>query len=425
MMKLFTSIYDDTRLLGPFLRHYNQYRISEFFIAVAPDVVSTVKEFMGRYPITLFERHATAVQFIDAAHVVNEMREIHHQDNEWAVVVDLDEFVEFAPDIDHFLSIAERENANVVRGIMYDRFGADGELVNLDHETDLPSLLPIKARFIHHVTRGCDHKGVLVKGRLKPAGAHHFFHGEKPSSEILEISHYRWLTGTIDKLKARYAVLSDVGTPWSIEYKRIIDHYEQRGRFAWEEFGGVSATVGKRWPTTETQNINLALNRPACQSSTSEWSWHAVPQQDARGGNNGCLSDERGFHTAIEWEPWWQVDLGDGFLVRKVVIFNRQHMAHRLRHFSLLKSLDGVGWTIFFRKTDDAVFGASDGNPYIAYISGDHLARFVRLRLDGQDWLHFRECQIFGDWADSVAQKSLQDDQGHLLVQQTNHEGVR
>jgi hypothetical protein len=44
------------------------------------------------------------------------------------VIVDLDEFVEFMPYIHDIVSAAEHDDANVVRGIMYDRFAIDGKL---------------------------------------------------------------------------------------------------------------------------------------------------------------------------------------------------------------------------------------------------------------------------------------------------------
>ncbi len=146
--------------------------------------------------------------------------------------------------------------------------------------------------------------------------------------------------------------------------------------------------------------INLALNKPATQSSTSAWSFSPLPEQDARGGNNGSVSGEMGFHTETELDPWWQVDLGGEFLIRQVVIYNRRHQANRLKHFSLLKSMDGQKWSTFHRKIDNTVFGESDGNPYTAEILGDHIAKFVRVRLDGYQCLHFCECQIFGISAD-------------------------
>jgi hypothetical protein len=237
-MKLFTAIYDDARLLGYFLRHYDRRGISQFFIAASPAFAPVVRGFTNQYRISVFEGLDVADSYLGGTAAVTEMRRMHQQDAEWVVIVDLDEFVEFVPDIYRVVSAAEREAANVVRGIMYDRFSLGGELVDFEQEADLAKLFPVTSRFIATVMRGCDHKGVLVKGQLKAAGAHHVFEGETVFSETLEIGHYKWFAGAIDRLKMRYTVLADVGTPWAIEYKRAIDHYEQYGRFVWEEFGG-------------------------------------------------------------------------------------------------------------------------------------------------------------------------------------------
>ena len=226
-MKLFTAIYDDARLLGPFLRHYDRRGITQFFIAAPPRFVSIIKDLMRDYRITLFEGLDVSDSVLGGTAAVTEMRRIHQQDDEWVVIVDLDEFVEFAPDIHHFLSTAGRDDANVVRGMMYDRFSTDGKLVELEQETDLPKRFPVKARFIEKVMHGCNHKGILVKGRLRAAGAHHVFEGEKLSSEVLEIAHFKWIAGAIDRLKsAIQLVKGEAGIPWHVEYKRALDDYE-------------------------------------------------------------------------------------------------------------------------------------------------------------------------------------------------------
>lgn len=140
---------------------------------------------------------------------------------------------------------------------------------------------------------------------------------------------------------------------------------------------------------------NLALDRPARQSSICRWSRHQDVEQDARGANNGIISGEQGFHTDEEVSPWWQVDLEGEYVIEKVVIYNRVDDAWRLTHFTLLRSLDGEHWVPMHRKTDETVFG-TDGTPYEASIPGEQLARYVRVRLDGTSCLHFNECQVYG-----------------------------
>lgn len=143
---------------------------------------------------------------------------------------------------------------------------------------------------------------------------------------------------------------------------------------------------------------NLALHKPASQSSTSIWSASSKPDEDAKGANKGAITQLYGFHTAQESNPWWQVDLEAEFLIRKIVLYNRNdYWAVRLKHFSILGSLDGKDWQVIFRKRDRSVFGFPDDLPYVAEIGGDHLARYIRVRLDGLDSLHFRECRVFGE----------------------------
>jgi hypothetical protein len=240
-MKLFTAIHDDPRLLGPFLRHYTQYEITEFFIGVPHSLAFMVRGFMSEYQITLHEGLDVAESVVGGTAAVSEMRRIHQRDDEWVVIVDLDEFAEFVPNIHHLVSHAELEGANIVRGIMYDRFSIDGKLREVNKDSDLKKLFPVKARFVASVMRGCDHKGVLVKGRLKPAGAHHIFEGERLFSKTIEIAHYKSLTGAIDRLKSAIGLVKGAGLPWYDEYERALDHYQRHGRFAWEEFGGVLA----------------------------------------------------------------------------------------------------------------------------------------------------------------------------------------
>lgn len=149
---------------------------------------------------------------------------------------------------------------------------------------------------------------------------------------------------------------------------------------------------------------NLALNRPATQSSTCRWSTDQSAEIDARVANNGDILSPRCFHTALEHNPWWQVDLGDSFLIDRVDVYNRPDKKDPLKRFTLLRSHDGENWIEFFKKTDGTAFAE-----FFAEIGPDCLARFIRLRLDGKDVLHFRECQIFGRMAHS-------DDQQRLLA---------
>ena len=68
---------------------------------------------------------------------------------------------------------------------------------------------------------------------------------------------------------------------------------------------------------------NVALKRPALQSSTSAWSWHEDPAVDAAGGNDGQVTGYFSFHTEFERNPWWRADLGELQPITQVYVYNR------------------------------------------------------------------------------------------------------
>jgi FkbM family methyltransferase len=159
-------------------------------------------------------------------------------------------------------------------------------------------------------------------------------------------------------------------------------------------------------PATET---NLALGRPATQSSVSSWSNFPTPEADASGANNGKIDGLAGFHTDIEPFPWWQVDLQSTCQLRAIRLFNRQECAARLRHFNILSSLDGVNWLTLYCKSDEVIFGATDLKPYTAELPPQSVGRFLRVQLNGKDCLHFCECEVLGTELDTTRAKLLED----------------
>src|SRR6185503_8422180 len=62
---------------------------------------------------------------------------------------------------------------------------------------------------------------------------------------------------------------------------------------------------------------NIALNKPARQSSTSGWS----KPNDAQGAVDGQKTGGYGFHTSEEANPWWEVDLGQDCAIGQIVIY--------------------------------------------------------------------------------------------------------
>jgi hypothetical protein len=241
-MKLFVSIYNDARLLGHFLRHYVERGVTHFYIAESADVRANVETLARGYPVTLCHDLDVADSILAGTAAVNEMRRRYQARDEWIVIVDLDEFVECA-DLRSVATVADGEGANLVRGIMHDRFALDGQTHEITENTDLSELFPVKSRFIRDVMGGCDHKGVLVKDGLQPGpgAAHHWFTGEHAFREQLEISHYKWISGSLERLWKSHRLILEAKISWADEHRKVFEHYRKYGRFAWETFGGNSS----------------------------------------------------------------------------------------------------------------------------------------------------------------------------------------
>jgi FkbM family methyltransferase len=141
--------------------------------------------------------------------------------------------------------------------------------------------------------------------------------------------------------------------------------------------------------------VNLALRRPALQSSTSQRSTDPRPAVEAAIATSGDLESSRFLQTGNDLFPWWQVDLGAERLIRRVEILNRHGMQERLTRFTLLGSLDGSTWRTLQRVRTSAA------RRYVFPFDPPRLARFLRIRVDGRGVLHFRQCQVFGEAEDS------------------------
>jgi hypothetical protein len=142
---------------------------------------------------------------------------------------------------------------------------------------------------------------------------------------------------------------------------------------------------------------NLAVGKPARQSSVSPWSLHPSAELDAAGAVSGKLTGRYQFHTGEDDDPWWQVDLGRREQICEIRVFNRLDVgAFRARHLSLSLSDDGLAWREIFRKMDDAIFGGVDGAPLRWLAISPVVGRFLRIALIGRGILHLDQVEVYG-----------------------------
>lgn len=118
-------------------------------------------------------------------------------------------------------------------------------------------------------------------------------------------------------------------------------------------------------------------------------------EDDARGGCDGVIDGRWGFHTAMEDDPWWQVDLGEKTAIERIRVFNRcDETASRIASLSIATSDDGRRWETIYEHDGSVFFGHSDGAP-LEVSPEDVSARYVRLQLAGHVYFHLDEVEIF------------------------------
>jgi hypothetical protein len=120
-----------------------------------------------------------------------------------------------------------------------------------------------------------------------------------------------------------------------------------------------------------------------------------TPEQDAIGGCDGVKDGRWGFHTALEDNPWWQVDLGKPTAMDWVVLYNRcDTTASRNSRIIVLASDDGKSFKQVYQHTGQTFYGFSDGKPLYVPLKG-LTARYLRLQLSGKSYFHLDEVLIY------------------------------
>ena len=150
------------------------------------------------------------------------------------------------------------------------------------------------------------------------------------------------------------------------------------------------ARAAEGWPHVAALD-NLALGMPADQSSWSPWSAKEDCRSDARGGNNGRLDVDFGFHTAFELQPNWTVDLTCMSYVVGVRIHNRVQHRERLQRFEIWVSRDGLAWETIYWSSEDVQASIQTFDIHL-----NVRTRYVRIQLPTHTALHLREIEVFG-----------------------------
>jgi hypothetical protein len=121
-----------------------------------------------------------------------------------------------------------------------------------------------------------------------------------------------------------------------------------------------------------------------------------APEDDAVGGCDGLKNGGWGFHTELQEDPWWQVDLGEVLAIEHLHIFNRcDHTVGRAARLKVLRSDDGKDYQQVYQHNGIAFYGQTDGKPLVVQLQGAKV-RYLRIQVPGRTCLHLDEVEVYG-----------------------------
>lgn len=143
--------------------------------------------------------------------------------------------------------------------------------------------------------------------------------------------------------------------------------------------------------------VDLALHRPTDQSSVWEQAAGKTTQEDSARAVAETIPEFYAFHTNLEDNAWWKVDLGDGAEVEELRIYNRiDDASERGLRFSI-QIYENRQWKTVFKKDNYDMFGGIDGTPFVWRPEKKLKTRYLRIRsLALEGYLHYQKIEIFG-----------------------------
>ncbi|VVH50443.1 ClpB protein [uncultured Gammaproteobacteria bacterium] len=159
--------------------------------------------------------------------------------------------------------------------------------------------------------------------------------------------------------------------------------------------------VGRRGQDTATVIItvgvgttNLALGKPATQSSTYLHAVFAVAGYAVDGNTDGKFSNRSTSSTEHEQGAWWQVDLGGKKNIKQIIIYNRTDCCvNRLSNYQVSIS-NKADFSTHIYQQDFHV--APNPKKIIQLDASGKQGRYVRIQLLDNDYLSLAEVQVMG-----------------------------
>jgi hypothetical protein len=128
----------------------------------------------------------------------------------------------------------------------------------------------------------------------------------------------------------------------------------------------------------------------ATQSSYSKWSKKDDAQRAVQ-----VVNCDYSFHTAMENQPWWMLELDDIYPIEYILIHNRKtpRLQQKSRLLKVETSVNARTWTTVY--SGCCIFGSEpDGIPLILPLQSSVTARYIKISLKNKDYLHLSKVTV-------------------------------
>ena len=160
------------------------------------------------------------------------------------------------------------------------------------------------------------------------------------------------------------------------------------------------------------QSESLAKGRPVQQSSV----YNRRGPETAINGESSGDGEAMCIHTQRDQCPWWEVDLGRLAVINTIEIWNREdipidlsqgedYFTKRLFPCWILVSTDpfpeGTSGQVLNDSANMAVARVKmtkDKRRTTWELPTNSVGRYVRIMLEGTNYLHFAQCNVYGTW---------------------------
>ena len=144
-----------------------------------------------------------------------------------------------------------------------------------------------------------------------------------------------------------------------------------------------------------SQLPNMALNCPAQQSSFYSKDFQKINSEHGNVINKGFF-----FHTSLEENPWWNIDLGMQKDINAILVYNRSDVAkERIKYLRIFISKNGVDWDSIYNHNGRPAFGGYDDAdsipPLVLKFDNTINTRFIKIDLEDNNYLHLGGVEIY------------------------------